>query len=220
MAKKRYTGLAFGEELQDLTHEPLTLWRLKNELRVGRPVEDHELLRAPCSLVLVANPRKSQGTAAAGVASTRNEQFPTLHPLWLLDWRVCQQHDAVDLAGWRLHRRLGRSPSAEAGADDRYRLCAGLMQVSDRGQHIELNSVVTRRGLWSAARPAASSEIDGHDAESSRRQCARLRRPTLLGEPPAVCQHHAAIAGPVHVRVDNAPVLGRKGHTFLWLADA
>ena len=42
-----------------------------------------------------------------------------------------------------------------------------------------------------------------------------LHRPTLLVEPAAVSQHHAAVARSIHVGVDDPPVLGRKGNALL-----
>jgi hypothetical protein len=91
------------------------------------------------------------------------------------------------------------------------------MQVADGGQHIEVDPVVARGGLGSAARLPPPAEIDGHGAESGLRQCLRLHRPTLLVEPASVSQHDAVVARAVHVGVDDAPVLRRKGDAFLRL---
>src|SRR5262245_56359366 len=90
-------GLWRGKESQNLAHQPLSLIRLKNEVRMGGAFQDYQLFRARRFLVLRANSGKPE-SCVVGIVASQDEQLSAFHQFGFINRGVRQQHQAVYLA--------------------------------------------------------------------------------------------------------------------------
>ncbi len=81
-------------------------------------------------------------------------------------------------------------------------------QVANRSVHIVLKGGVIEIRLAGTSRAAESTEIDGEDSESFRRQSPGLLSPALLVESAAVSKHNAAGALTIEIGANPSTVFG------------
>lgn len=88
-------------------------------------------------------------------------------------------------------------------------------QISNRGEHIVLKRSTIEIRLPRTAGATESAKVDRHDSESGGFKPARLIAPALLTKPPAMSQHHPAIALAIEVGTDVSAILSRNRDRFL-----
>src|SRR5467141_695149 len=176
-------------------------------------IEDDQLFRPHSSLVIRTNLRQPRPVIVC-IVSGHDEQLAALHLLWRSLGPRCQQHQPINFARLGFNRGIGGRCASKARSDNGYGFRAGLVEVAYCGQYVVLDAFVSGLRLGSV-RLAAPAEVDGQCAKSGLNERLRLLLPALLVEAASMRQHHAALALPVDIRVDDASVLSRKGDVLL-----
>ena len=113
----------------------------------------------------------------------------------------------------RQARAISRgSSSSQATAHYRYALGAGLSQIADSGQYIQVKRRAHRVGVPRASRLTVATKVERQHAKSRRSKGSRLLLPALLIEATPVGQHDSSVTFSVKVSVDYASVVGGKRH--------
>ena len=199
-------GLWRREELQDFVHDPSTLIRLEEKLGVRRTIENNQLLGLRSLFILGANARKASAVVVC-IIPRDYEQGPGLQLFCREIRRRAEKHDAINLAGGGLNRRIAGSSAAEAAPDYGHRFGAVRFQVVNRSQNIVLKRGFIEVRLARTGRAAESAKIDCESSKSSRYQYPCLLPPTLLIKSAAVSENNGAGALAIEIGANAATIL-------------
>src|SRR5688572_2362119 len=200
-----------GEKSKDLLHNAVTLVGLKQELRMRSSIDHDERLWLARTLEMLADLDESRNARCGRVAARNDEQLAASHAFGMIDRRVRQQHEAVDLARGH-HCGVGRGATTKACADDRDARRSGSAEIPNGTKHVVVRAV---RPGPSGARLAASAKVYRDDTESRCCDYACLWFPAPSVEATAMGEDDASITGAVNVSDDDTTIGRRERDAFL-----